>query len=424
MDILNTNKFDIKKAQRIMDIYKDIVGVNCILIDKYGTELYTTSIDKDHCKFCSIVKKDIDKFPGCKNIHLYGAYQSERFGGEYVFFCPLGLVHWASPIIKNGDMEAAILGGPVLMVDHDEFFEEDIKGKLDINKINISLLRSELNEIVYLNSKKVKSMSEALHFFANNLSDDSVLEYERAWSRQIQQDSISNHIHLNKKSKNNDKSYPINKEKALQKAIKLGDKEESSKLINEILGYIYFYSGNDFEVIKTRSIELIILLSRSALEGGADSEQIFGMNYVYIKEIEKLNTIEELTDWLKKIMTRFTDLVFNLKDIKHVDTMFKALSFIKSNYMNKISLEDTSEEVHLSPSYFSKIFKQEMKCNFNTYLNFYRIEISKDLLKDPDVELVDIAYIVGYEDQSYFSKVFKKITGTSPGKYRESLSTK
>ena len=88
--------------------------------------------------------------------------------------------------------------------------------------------------------------------------------------------------------------------------------------------------------------------------------------------------------------------------------------------MHKISLEEVAAHVFLSPSYFSKIFKEEMKCNFSRYLNMVRIEKGKSLLVDDAIPLVDISNMVGYEDQSYFSKVFKKIVGVSPGKYRES----
>jgi YesN/AraC family two-component response regulator len=60
-----------------------------------------------------------------------------------------------------------------------------------------------------------------------------------------------------------------------------------------------------------------------------------------------------------------------------------------------------------------------MKCNFNSYLNKVRIEMSKKLLTDHDIPLVDVANMVGYEDQSYFTRVFRSNVGISPGKYRE-----
>ena len=86
--------------------------------------------------------------------------------------------------------------------------------------------------------------------------------------------------------------------------------------------YVFFSSGNNFNLIKARILELIVLLSRAALEGGAEIEQIFGLNYNYLNQISKFNTIEELTYWLSKIMDRFTDCVFNLAEVKHIDTIF------------------------------------------------------------------------------------------------------
>jgi two-component system response regulator YesN len=59
-----------------------------------------------------------------------------------------------------------------------------------------------------------------------------------------------------------------------------------------------------------------------------------------------------------------------------------------------------------------------MKCNFNTYVNRIRIERSKQLLLQDTLNLADISNMVGYEDQSYFSKVFKRVVGITPGRYR------
>jgi two-component system response regulator YesN len=190
--------------------------------------------------------------------------------------------------------------------------------------------------------------------------------------------------------------------------------------LNELLGDVLLKSGASFEIIKARILELIVVLSRAAFEGGADTEQIFGLNYKYLSDINKYKTTEELALWLSKIMVRFTECVFELKDVKHADVIYKSLDYISKNYMKKISLEEVAASVHLSASYFSKIFKEETGTNFITYLNNYRISVAKRLLIDNSIDMVDISNIVGYEDQSYFSKSFKRITGTTPGKFRKS----
>ena len=162
-----------------------------------------------------------------------------------------------------------------------------------------------------------------------------------------------------------------------------------------------------------------MLLSRAAVEGGGDAEQIFGMNFNYLKEINNYKSVEGLAGWLAKVIVRFSDLVFDLRDVKHADAIFQAIQYINKNYSEKVSLDEVAGAVYLSPAYFSKIFKEEMKCNFNSYLNQVRIDKSKNLLLNSKFSLVEIAGMVGYEDQSYFTKVFKRISGLSPGKYRE-----
>jgi YesN/AraC family two-component response regulator len=359
----------------------------------------------------------------CAKAHLYGSYQAERFGGKYVFFCPLGLVHWASPITVNGMMRAAILGGPVQMVEPDDFLIDEIIRKNILDEGTFSELRSHIEKVPVIRPEVVNSMSEMLFIVAAHISDIQPSKYLEEREQQEQQADISGYLHYIKTMGGDDtsaRSYPLDKEKELISLISIGDKPGSQKVLNEIFGHIFFSTGGNFEVIKARVLELIVLLSRAALEGGADVEQIFGLNYKYLGQIHSFKTVEELAFWLSKIMARFTDCVFNLTNVKHVDVIYRAVDYVKRNYMKKITLEEVASHVYLSPSYFSKIFKEEMNTNFNTYLNNIRIEMSKKLLLDDSIVLVDISNLVGYEDQSYFSKVFKKVTGVSPGKYRES----
>jgi YesN/AraC family two-component response regulator len=156
------------------------------------------------------------------------------------------------------------------------------------------------------------------------------------------------------------------------------------------------------------------------MKGGADPELIFGINYDYCKEIGKYDNAVDLAYWLSNVMNRFTDHVFLFAEAKHADIIFKAINYIKANYMHKLVLEDVAGSVFLSPAYFSRVFKQETGYNFSGYLNKTRINESKKLLKNAGINISDIAGMVGYEDQSYFSKVFKKIAGMSPLKFRQS----
>jgi len=417
---INDVDFDIEKAKACADTYSMSVGVECAVIDTNGKTLYKAG--RRQCEFCKKISSILDESQSCENAHIYGSYQAERFGGKYVFFCPMGLAHWVSPINVNGIMNGALLAGPVFMIDPDEFLLEEYIQKNNIQDKHIENIDELIREIPVIEPDRVNSMSELLYIVASHLSDPQSQAYEYEREAHEQQANISQYIHHIKTMGGDDTNisgYPLEKERELLSMISMGDKAGAQKLLNEIFGHIFFSTGGNFDVIKARVLELVVLLSRAALEGGADVELIFGLNYKYLNEINNFSTVEELTVWLSRIMTRFTDCVFNLTDVKHVDVIYKAVEYVRKNYMKKITLEEVASHVYLSPSYFSKIFKEEMKVNFNTYLNQKRIEMSKKLLLDDSIVLVDVSNLVGYEDQSYFSKVFKKLVGVSPGKYRD-----
>jgi len=416
--------FDLQACARYAQDYTLATGVDCTVIDLQGAILFNTASDRINCKVCKKLQTLLGEEFSCSSVYLYGSYQAERLGGKDIFFCPVGFAHWAAPIIVDGIMHGSIIGGPVVLAEHDDFINEAFIPKYSLNDEKISELRSLVHQIRYIHPSRVSSLAELLFLVSRQLVADGGTSQEDLQVQSAEQARISENIYLFTSmggEEDTDSNYPIEKERELLGMISTGDKAGARKTLNEILGHVFFSSEGNFDVIKARILELVVLLSRAALEGGAEIDEIFGMNFGYLNQIHTFSTVEQLATWLSRIMNRFSDCVFNLTDVKHVDVIYKTLDYVKKNYMNKITLADVAENAHISPSYFSKIFKDEMKCNFNMYLNQVRIQNSKKLLLDDSVTLVDVAFLCGYEDQSYFSKVFKKIAGMSPGKYRESM---
>jgi len=412
---------DKEQAIRNVSVYSLSTGISCRIIDAKGKTVYESC--SNACGFCSNQNNAINKKFNCSDVHLYGSYQAERFGGCYIFFCPLGFTHWASPITSNGTIIGALIGGPVMMVEPDEFMIDDLYGKnnlFDLQKIEIF---EQIKNMPVIKPEIVNNLAELLLIVASQLSKGNSLLAEQAEKNRLQ-DRISENVHIIKNIETCDSQvshYPFEKERNLSTAISLGDKPASQKILNEILGYIYFSSGRNFEIIKARIQELIVLLSRAAIEGGADFEEIFGLNCHYLIEISNYKNIEDLTFWLSKILARFTDCVFNLVSVRHKDVIYKAIDYIKKNYMRKITLEEVADYVYLNPSYFSKVFKNEMGTSFISYINKLRVEVSKTILFDLSVSLTDVSSLVGFDEQCYFTKVFKKIAGVTPGYYRKSM---
>jgi AraC family transcriptional regulator len=96
----------------------------------------------------------------------------------------------------------------------------------------------------------------------------------------------------------------------------------------------------------------------------------------------------------------------------------QVLNYIAVNYGNNILLEDMAAKADLSPSHFSRLFKQTIGQSPYQFLMTYRIEQAKKMLDNPNAVMVDIAIGCGFSDQAHFSRVFKKIAGLTPKQYR------
>jgi YesN/AraC family two-component response regulator len=203
-------------------------------------------------------------------------------------------------------------------------------------------------------------------------------------------------------------------------ALRRGDSETGRKILTEILDTLLASNPNNFKFMQFRAIELVVLLSRAAVTH-SDSEDtgLLETNNRYLRRIEEAQTPEALTDILYLIVERLSGQIFSFQGFRHASALKKAERFIWENYTRKISLQEIAGASGLSAPYFSSIFKEEMGENLSTYLNRLRVEKATALLTESNLSLNEIALACGFEDQSWFSKIFKSHTGISPGKFRE-----
>lgn len=358
----------------------------------------------------------------CITAHLHAAYQAERFGGKYIYFCPSGLVFCIAEIIGERESEF-IAAGPIMATDRDDYiascFTEPQAGSW-YSREEIERYASSLK---YLPAADITYLSDLIFMAANHISG---YDYKKLVNRQEQakqQQEINDYIQSVKSrmllGTGSLDPYPYDKEKKLKWAIMTGSEAEARSLLNEILGHIFFASANNLDAIKIRAMELAVVISRAALEGGAEANSVYLLNPQYISDFFALDTIEEICFALSKMLRRFTEETFNLTKVKHLDLLSRAISYIRANYMHKITLEDVAQHVMLSPSYLSKLFKDELGTNFNNFLTSVRIERSRVLLLSENLTIAQIAEYSGFFDQSYFNKIFKRETGLTPKKYRE-----
>ena len=92
----------------------------------------------------------------------------------------------------------------------------------------------------------------------------------------------------------------------------------------------------------------------------------------------------------------------------------KALEFIHDHYSQDITLANIAAAVSISPGYLCRLFKEYHRQTVMECLEKYRVEKAMELLKNTDLSIKEVALCVGFKDPNYFSKVFRKVTNSSP----------
>ncbi|GAA3401940.1 response regulator [Paenibacillus hodogayensis] len=99
--------------------------------------------------------------------------------------------------------------------------------------------------------------------------------------------------------------------------------------------------------------------------------------------------------------------------------IYEIARYLQSRIDQDISVQEVAAHFYLSREYVSRRFKQEFGETISDFLLRHRMERAKTLLLNPELKIVQIAHMTGYEDEKYFSKVFKKTFGKSPAEYRK-----
>jgi two-component system response regulator YesN len=130
-------------------------------------------------------------------------------------------------------------------------------------------------------------------------------------------------------------------------------------------------------------------------------------NLIPEKEREdKKEVTQEGKDYKEKQVNRFVTM---------------AVDYINENYMSDLTLKVVADQVGVTSAYLSTLFTQTLDCGFIDYLNQIRIDRACNFLHDNQLKTYEVAYKVGFHDEKYFTKVFKKILGLSPSQYRKTM---
>lgn len=404
------------QLKEMLEAFEACTGLPIQVIDDQGIILESCGKSTN---FCSIFQKYLPSNETCDRIHINASKRAISIGETYIFACHANLNHIVFPLLNSGSFWGSVLVGPFLMDAPDSLLIHDLDKRYHIPTYSLIEMYEESSSLKVVPPAIVTQISRLLYYLFSNLLTEGKQQLIINQGKLHQQSKINESIQMYKNSGVGlSASYPYEKEKALLAKVKAGDVGEAKGILNDLLGYVLFSGGNNLDNVKSRAIELCSLLSRTAIEGGAASDSILKINNQFLKSLQQITNIDSLCFKLQETVEVFTESMFNYIPSKNHEMMKKAMLFISNNFAKNITLEDVASHVHLNPAYFSSIFKQSSRSTFKEYLNMVRVEESKRLLANTDYSIINIAIATGFEDQSYFSKVFKKYTGLTPKQYR------
>ncbi|MBR5087820.1 MAG: helix-turn-helix domain-containing protein [Ruminiclostridium sp.] len=205
--------------------------------------------------------------------------------------------------------------------------------------------------------------------------------------------------------------------------LRSGSPSECRAVLDDVLDGMHFREMKSLMLRLYACVDIYIAAKNFSADIGISDKQ-FAERLGTVDELEpKLSTSEEMIEFLYETLMQCIRWRGRSAKENGGSTMKAALDYIERHYMNcDISLSSVADDVGLSPSYLSMLFKKETGLNFSEHLTRHRIAKAKELLCCTSKMVYEVAYDVGFSDYRYFSQIFKKYTGMTPRQFQYSAN--
>lgn len=212
------------------------------------------------------------------------------------------------------------------------------------------------------------------------------------------------------------------REVKLISAIKVGRVEEVDSLLNDIMNDIVTYKLSQ-DVYSLNLLEMVTAIVKTAKNLNVQLP-VVAMNHQNLyTEFFKISSLEAVIAWLREMCLSLTTGISENRSHSNRKTVEIAKAYAEEHFCEQdLSINAVCTALHLSPAYFSNMFKKEAKTTFMSYVQQLRMEKAKDLLASTDLKAFEISEQVGYSEPNYFSYCYKKYYGCSPKEFRASLN--
>ncbi|QAS53403.1 hypothetical protein HLI_14960 [Halobacillus litoralis] len=313
--------------------------------------------------------------------------------------------------LKNQKGQELVIGiGPFLQ---HEIGRKQVKMHLVVNKLNLSYegqFIQYFEQLPIMNQVQISSIERLLHMLLpkkNHEKEASVRE-EPEMRKRYQAYTQTQPSY----------SEAVASKQAFLQLFKKGDDhaidayqsyKKHSISINE-----------DVRASKNQLIRLVTELSWVCEELGAQVDEVQSLSDFYVNFLETKEKIDELQALEINILRSFLERARKLEDLpQHSPLVGRAQRYIFQNLTNDLTLKDIADSLNVNPNYLSGVFTRETGISLTHFINQQRIKEAKELLCISHHSLMEISILLGYNSQSYFTRVFKSVEGIGPKEFRQ-----
>lgn len=179
-------------------------------------------------------------------------------------------------------------------------------------------------------------------------------------------------------------------------------------------------SRNPLTNIKYHFVVTTAMVTRYCIEGGMETEQAYRLSDFFILRMDSCTTIKEISELHHAMVLDFTGKMRLLqKNAILSKPIAQCVDYIYSHINERLSLQLLADYTNLSPSYLSRLFKQNLGVSVSDYIRDKKIEKAQNLLRYSESSFIDIANYLAFSSQSHFIQTFQHYVGLTPKQYRD-----
>jgi len=212
--------------------------------------------------------------------------------------------------------------------------------------------------------------------------------------------------------------YPKQIENELFDAIKIGDKESVDLHLEKLVASLFTekLTQTQYEIAIVRFLTNLLELTETL---GVEVLEFDKHNSLF-DQLYEFRTLPEVVNWFKNaIIYPIISKVDERTKSQYKNISDEIIHIVQQEYDSELTLNYIAEKLHYNPNYLSSIFRKETNTSFSDYLSLFRLKKAKEWLLETDMTVKEIAEKLNYNNSQNFIRSFRKIEGTTPGRYRK-----